>query len=106
LPDLLQVWHIIEQTWGANKQDYTNLGIGSATALLTNPIWVVNTRAITHPPATKPQDSAIEETKAVVSDQATGIYHAFRSIIKEDGLKGLFAGVVRSSISSIFETHN
>jgi solute carrier family 25 (peroxisomal adenine nucleotide transporter), member 17 len=72
---------------------------GSATVILTNPIWVVNTRETAHrdvddnnehdlknlPPA----DAAKE-----VAQRATGFVRILLDIVKSEGLSALWSGVI------------
>ena len=62
---------------------------GSATVILTNPIWVVNTRMTTRK---KSQDSAGElDTKRLKAHSTIGTLLA---LLREEGPQALFAGVV------------
>ena len=70
---------------------------GSATVLITNPIWVVNTRMTARKeesgdPAlpTAENDAAATETKK----KAPNTLSTFLKIIREDGISRLFAGVL------------
>ncbi len=66
---------------------------GSATVMITNPIWVVNTRMT----ARKREETlpAAETYKnAMVSNQAPGTVATFMKIVREEGFLRLFAGVL------------
>ncbi len=66
---------------------------GSATVMITNPIWVVNTRMT----ARKREESlpAAETYKnAMVSHQTPGTVATFMKIVREEGFLRLFAGVL------------
>jgi adenine nucleotide transporter 17 len=57
---------------------------GSATVLLTNPIWVVNTRVTTRKQAVN-ADGSVKKAPSTVS--------TLLSLIKDEGVQALFAGV-------------
>jgi solute carrier family 25 (peroxisomal adenine nucleotide transporter), member 17 len=68
---------------------------GSATVLITNPIWVVNTRMT----ARKSEGDASLPTAegdaaATESKQSPGTISTFLKIVREDGFLRLFAGVL------------
>ncbi|KAG9237236.1 putative peroxisomal membrane protein PMP47A [Amylocarpus encephaloides] len=64
---------------------------GSATVLLTNPIWVVNTRMTTRKRNKETDESLLPGAKAPKVPTTVGTLIA---LIKEEGLQALFAGVV------------
>lgn len=59
---------------------------GSATVLITNPIWVVNTRM-----TTRKEEKDIEEARKVKKPSTIGTLLA---LIKDEGFMSLFAGVM------------
>lgn len=61
---------------------------GSATVLLTNPIWVVNTRM------TARENEAKEALPGAPKAAAPGTIATFLKIVREDGVLRLFAGVL------------
>lgn len=61
---------------------------GSATVLLTNPIWVVNTRM------TAPQNEAEEALPGAKPKKAPTTIGTLMKLIKEEGPQALFAGVL------------
>jgi adenine nucleotide transporter 17 len=63
---------------------------GSATVLLTNPIWVVNTRMTTR----KKNKESDEGLVVAKTEKAPTTVGTFLSLIKEEGPQALFAGVV------------
>jgi len=67
---------------------------GSATVIITNPIWVINTRMTTRGQV-KPAD---EESGASAEEKAPakprGTIATLLALLKEEGPKALFAGVV------------
>ncbi|KAK5136493.1 hypothetical protein LTR08_003138 [Meristemomyces frigidus] len=69
---------------------------GSATVLLTNPIWVVNTRMTAR--AQESSDPTLPTTEGEKSasqkQKAPGTISTFMKIINEDGFMRLFAGVL------------
>ena len=64
---------------------------GSATVLLTNPIWVVNTRMTTRKRNKETDDSVLPGAKAPKAPTTVGTLLA---LIREEGPQALFAGVV------------
>lgn len=64
---------------------------GSATVLLTNPIWVVNTRMTTRKRDNETDGSLLPGVKAPKSPTTVGTLLA---LIREEGPQALFAGVV------------
>jgi len=64
---------------------------GSATVLLTNPIWVVNTRMTTRKRNKETDESLLPGAKASKAPTTVGTLLA---LIREEGLQALFAGVV------------
>jgi len=60
---------------------------GSLTVLLTNPIWVVNTRMT----ARGKQQEGLPGGKPAKAPSTTGV---FLQILREEGLSGFFAGVM------------
>jgi adenine nucleotide transporter 17 len=70
---------------------------GSATVLITNPIWVVNTRMTARKAETSEPLLPTKEGEAPVSAQkkrAPNTLSTFLKIIREDGPTRLFAGVL------------
>jgi len=69
---------------------------GSATVLITNPIWVVNTRMTArNNESNDPSLPSTEgETAATKKLRAPGTISTFMKIIREDGFMRLFAGVL------------
>lgn len=65
---------------------------GSATVLLTNPIWVVNTRMTTHKQAVE-SDAEILPTGAK-PPKAPTTFGTLLALIKKEGPQSLFSGVV------------
>jgi adenine nucleotide transporter 17 len=71
---------------------------GSATVLLTNPIWVVNTRQTArrdvdgkeHEVSKLPPTEAAKE----VAQRATGIFKILADIVKSEGIAALWSGVI------------
>lgn len=68
---------------------------GSATVLITNPIWVVNTRmtarkAESSEPALPTSESGMKAEK----ERAPSTISTFLKIVREDGFMRLFAGVL------------
>jgi adenine nucleotide transporter 17 len=61
---------------------------GSATVLLTNPIWVVNTRMTTRKRNKETDDSVLPGAKAPTT------VGTLLALIREEGPQALFAGVV------------
>jgi adenine nucleotide transporter 17 len=64
---------------------------GSATVLLTNPIWVVNTRMTTRKRHDDTDESLLPGAKAPKAPTTVGTLLA---LLKEEGPQALFAGVV------------
>jgi solute carrier family 25 (peroxisomal adenine nucleotide transporter), member 17 len=64
---------------------------GSATVLLTNPIWVVNTRMTTRKRNNETDESLLPGVKAPKAPTTVGTLLA---LIREEGPQALFAGVV------------
>lgn len=64
---------------------------GSATVLLTNPIWVVNTRMTTRKRNKESDESLLPGAKASKAPTTVGTLLA---LLKEEGPQALFAGVV------------
>ncbi|CZR53902.1 peroxisomal membrane protein PMP47B [Phialocephala subalpina] len=64
---------------------------GSATVLLTNPIWVVNTRMTTRKRNKESDESLLPGAKAPKAPTTVGTLLA---LLKEEGPQALFAGVV------------
>jgi len=62
---------------------------GSATVLLTNPIWVVNTRM-----TTRKKNKETDEGLVTGSEKAPTTVGTLLALIKEEGPQALFAGVV------------
>ncbi|KAK3672909.1 hypothetical protein LTR78_007262 [Recurvomyces mirabilis] len=72
---------------------------GSATVLLTNPIWVVNTRMTTRKQQEEANDPSLptaENSDAATQTKANSpsTISTFLKIIREDGFTRLFAGVL------------
>ncbi|KAJ3984267.1 mitochondrial carrier domain-containing protein [Lentinula detonsa] len=68
----------ITQTLSAQEILLCSAQASAVTAVMTNPIWVVKVRMFTSPP-----DSA---------QSYRGLFHGFRTIVKVDGVQGLFRG--------------
>lgn len=64
---------------------------GSATVLLTNPIWVVNTRMTARKSEVAATTADGEGVKRVRSPSTLG---TLRKLLREEGLRSLFAGVL------------
>ncbi len=64
---------------------------GSATVLLTNPIWVVNTRMTTRKRNKETDENLLPGSKAPKAPTTAGTLLA---LIREEGPQALFAGVV------------
>lgn len=62
---------------------------GSATVLITNPIWVVNTRM-----TARKHESEEQVLPGAAPKKAPSTVGTFLSIVKSQGLVGLFAGVL------------
>jgi len=71
---------------------------GSATVLITNPIWVVNTRMTTRKEEsadpTLPVAEGDEAATQAQKKRAPNTISTFMKIIREDGFTRLFAGVL------------
>lgn len=70
---------------------------GSATVLITNPIWVVNTRMTARKEETSEPVLPTKEGETVASAEkkkAPNTLSTFLKIIREDGVTRLFAGVL------------
>ncbi|CAK7227716.1 hypothetical protein SBRCBS47491_006662 [Sporothrix bragantina] len=66
---------------------------GSATVILTNPIWVVNTRMTTRQRAVEADEEAGEASKDGKKKPTTTL-GTLLALLKEEGPRALFAGVV------------
>lgn len=65
---------------------------GSATVIITNPIWVVNTRV-----TTRKQDAEVDgdvEAGAVKRSKAPSTIGTLMALLKNEGPQALFAGVI------------
>lgn len=75
---------------------------GSATVLITNPIWVVNTRMTARKAETSTNDPTLPTSKptdpnaqnSMQPQPAPSTLSTFLKIIREDGFTRLFAGVL------------
>lgn len=76
---------------------------GSATVIITNPIWVVNTRVTTRKQATETQLKKAEDLEAAAGvpspaaarkPKAPGTLGVLLALLKNEGPQALFAGVV------------
>ena len=68
---------------------------GSATVLITNPIWVVNTRMTArNNESTDATLPTVEGADAAKTKKAPNTISTFAKIIREDGFMRLFAGVL------------
>jgi len=67
---------------------------GSATVLLTNPIWVVNTRMTARSKDEASLPTVEGDEAAVQKPRAPGTISTFMKIVREDGFLRLFAGVL------------
>ncbi|KAI9292401.1 mitochondrial carrier [Neoconidiobolus thromboides FSU 785] len=66
---------------------------GAATVLITNPIWVVNTRMSTRKQSIEESDDSPKQKEKQISS-----YQAFKNIIEEDGVLALWQGVTPALI--------
>lgn len=66
---------------------------GSATVILTNPIWVVNTRMTTRKRAAE-SDKDAADAKTIGEKKPTTTIGTLLALLKEEGPRALFAGVV------------
>ncbi|KAI8806450.1 mitochondrial carrier domain-containing protein [Cladochytrium replicatum] len=66
---------------------------GAATAIMTNPIWVVNTRQ-----TVKKQPADEDAKPGPTAAQKLGFFQTALKIVKEDGVQGLFQGIVPALI--------
>jgi len=64
---------------------------GSATVLITNPIWVVNTRMTTRKKDVESDGAVLPGTPAKKAPSTLG---TFLALIKDEGIQALFKGVV------------
>ena len=67
---------------------------GSATVLLTNPIWVVNTRMTARKSESNEGALPTKEGQSSESDSSPSTIGTLLKIIKQDGFLRLFAGVL------------
>jgi len=69
---------------------------GSATVILTNPIWVINTRMTTrkHAQEADADAAAVEEGGKPATPRPTTTIGTLLSLLKHEGPRALFAGVV------------
>ena len=67
---------------------------GSATVLITNPIWVVNTRMTARKSESNSPTLPTKEDESEQKEQAPSTIGTLTKIIKEDGFLRLFAGVL------------
>lgn len=66
---------------------------GSATVILTNPIWVINTRMTTRKSKASDEESGVvEDEKALAKPRGT--IGTLLALLKEEGPQALFSGVV------------
>ena len=65
---------------------------GSATVIITNPIWVVNTRMTTRKTKAADEESGVTDEKAVAKPRGT--IGTLLALLKEEGPQALFSGVV------------
>ncbi|KAI3817214.1 hypothetical protein L1987_11003 [Smallanthus sonchifolius] len=83
LAALLPNWAVYFTVYGQLKELLDSHGAGAATAVTTNPLWVVKTRLQTQ-----------GDRVGVVP--YTSISSALRHIVHQDGFKGLYRGLVPS----------
>ncbi|CAK7273303.1 hypothetical protein SEPCBS57363_005586 [Sporothrix epigloea] len=67
---------------------------GSATVILTNPIWVINTRMTTRQRAAESDKDAADAPKKNGEKKPTTTIGTLLALLKEEGPRALFAGVV------------
>ena len=67
---------------------------GAATVMITNPIWVVNTRMTAASSAASDVDVEEGGEKARERKKKLGTLRTLMVLLKEEGLKGLFKGVL------------
>jgi solute carrier family 25 (peroxisomal adenine nucleotide transporter), member 17 len=67
---------------------------GSATVLLTNPIWVVNTRMTARQSQSSEEVLPTKEGEQPEKEKAPNTIGTFVKIVREDGFMRLFAGVL------------
>ena len=72
---------------------------GSATVILTNPIWVVNTRETTRKDVEEPKHEDLTklpptEAAKEVAHRATGFMSLLLDIVKKEGIGALWSGVI------------
>jgi adenine nucleotide transporter 17 len=65
---------------------------GSATVMLTNPIWVVNTRMTAR--KQEADDTELPTSLSAKKEKAPSTIGTFLKIVREDGFLRLFAGVM------------
>ncbi|KAF6819916.1 peroxisomal membrane protein pmp47b [Colletotrichum sojae] len=66
---------------------------GSATVILTNPIWVVNTRMTTRKQG-KPEGGSDEEAQTAKPAKSPSTIGTLLSLLKNEGPQALFSGVI------------
>ncbi|KAF9877646.1 hypothetical protein CkaCkLH20_04781 [Colletotrichum karsti] len=67
---------------------------GSATVILTNPIWVVNTRMTTRSQASSKEGGGDEEAQAAKPKKAPSTIGTLLALLKNEGPQALFSGVI------------
>ncbi|KAH9845235.1 peroxisomal membrane protein PMP47B-like [Teratosphaeria destructans] len=67
---------------------------GSATVLITNPIWVVNTRMTARQSESREPALATGSTEATKKQRAPSTLSTLMKIVREEGVGRLFAGVL------------
>ncbi|KAF3902054.1 Mitoferrin [Arthrobotrys entomopaga] len=67
---------------------------GSATVLITNPIWVVNTRMTARKSERTENSSDLPTLENPRPKKALSTFGVLRQLIKNEGFKALFAGVI------------
>ncbi|GAA5943460.1 hypothetical protein JCM10213_005490 [Rhodosporidiobolus nylandii] len=70
---------------------------GAATSIMSNPIWVVNTRQTVRTTVAADPSSGAGITKAVIEKRRT-IYQTILDILRTDGIKGFFSGLMPALI--------